>query len=91
MLRIATGSVAANDVDDFRRVAFFGEILRRFELEDRRPQAVKHRSAAIDLDAEGFLRPMADKDVRARVDAAVREVDGKIGQLVDLAAMRRGE
>ena len=34
---------------------------------------------------------MRDKDVSACVNAPMREVEGKIGQLVDLAAMRRGE
>ena len=81
--RVAAESVA--------RVGFVGEIARCFEFEDRRPLAVENRSALINLDAKRLLRSVPDKNIRPRRNRAMGEVDGEIGQLVNLASMRRGQ
>ena len=85
---VGGASVAAETI---ARVSFFGEITGSFQLEDGRAQAVKDRPSAIDLDTEGLLRSVGDENIRAGVNRAVREVDGEIRHLVDMAAVRRGE
>src|SRR5262245_541667 len=60
-------------------------------LEDEVAEAVENRPAAIDLDPEGEMGPVAGDHVGAGIDRGARELDVEVGHLLHAHVRRRSQ